>query len=154
MGPCCNQVSKSNRSWIRKKSRGPEDSSPGAKCDTQGRNMPPQVEAGSRCKMCPQGWSWPQVQNVAPRDEVGPKGEVVTRGEVGPKGYVTLTPRSEVIPWGWRPSIRPFSLLNIRECSSLGWTKGSTCPLGNKVHPCGLSSPVVAKFAPRLNSCC
>jgi hypothetical protein len=32
---------------------------------------------------------------------------------------------------------RPFVLPNIRECSPLGWTKGWTILLGDKVHPWG-----------------
>jgi hypothetical protein len=63
---------------------------------------------------------------------------------VGPQGW-NLSPRSEVIPQGWRPSVCPFVLLNISECSPLGWTKGWTTPPGNKVHTWGPSSPLGGK---------
>jgi hypothetical protein len=57
---------------------------------------------------------------------------------------VKLSPRGEVIPQGWRASVRPFILLNIRECSPLGVNKGvnnpsrgQSSPLGENVTPGG-----------------
>jgi hypothetical protein len=51
-----------------------------------------------------------------------------------------LSPRA-----GWRPSVRPFVLLNIKECSPLGLNEGWAILLWDKVHPWG------AKFTPRGN---
>jgi hypothetical protein len=54
----------------------------------------------------------------------------------------TLSPRVAAISQGWRPSVRPFVLLNIKEGSFLGLNKGENNPPGDKVHSWG------AKFAP------
>jgi hypothetical protein len=49
-------------------------------------------------------------------------------------------------PLGVKFSVRPSILLNSRECSPLGWTKGWTFPLGDKFNPRGPSSPQGVKF--------
>jgi hypothetical protein len=74
-------------------------------------------------------WALTPVFNLTPRVEIGPQ-------------EVKFFPRGEVISQGWRPSVRPFVLLTIRECAPLGVNEGVNNP------PRGQSSPQGAKFTP------
>jgi hypothetical protein len=62
-----------------------------------------------------------------------------------------FTPRGDFVPQGWKCplgpgwsyplgvkfSVRPSILLNSRECSPWGWTKGWISPRGDTFHPWG-----------------
>jgi hypothetical protein len=67
------------------------------------------------------------------------------RGEVVPQ-------ESTLSPWG---EIMCSSFHSSKQCvHPWGWTKGWTFPLGDKVHPLGLNSPLGTNFIPGDKPCC
>jgi hypothetical protein len=59
-----------------------------------------------------------------------------------PRGPFLTSSLGVKLPPGVKFSVLPFILLNSRECSPLGWTKGWKFPLGDKFHPLGDRSEV------------
>jgi hypothetical protein len=89
--------------------------------------LQPMVEGGRRFKLIvPEAQSLLRAYVVANFD---PRGKLSPRGEFCPLGWS--------YPLGVKLSVRPSVLLNSRECSPMGWTKGWTFPLGVKFTPGG-----------------
>jgi hypothetical protein len=82
------------------------------------------------------------VFNLAPRVELWPPGEKLSPG-------VKLSPRGKLCPLGvkldpggWRSSVCPSILLNIRECSPLRVNVGVSIPPGGQLYPWGQTHDV------------
>jgi hypothetical protein len=57
-----------------------------------------------------------------------------------------LTPRGEVIPWGWNSLLAHPFFWTVDSVHPWGWTKGWTFPLGDNVHPWGQTMSLKTGF--------
>jgi hypothetical protein len=58
------------------------------------------------------------------------------RGKIWSHGWV-LSPRGEVIPWGWNSLFAPPFFKTVERVHPWGWTKEWTFPLGGQISPLG-----------------
>jgi hypothetical protein len=92
---------------------------------------------------------WPKLNHrMIPLTPLAPKSNF--NAEVYLRPILNFTPRGKLwhqgisyppgvtfVPWGWNSIIAPPFFLTVESVHTLGWTKGWTFPLGDKVHPWG-----------------
>jgi hypothetical protein len=77
--------------------------------------------------------------------------EAHSQGRSCPPG-VRLSPRGEVIPWGWNSLFAPPFFKTIKSIHPWGWTKGWTSSLGVKLSPGGRGKVKNGPLRPAFNN--